>query len=232
MKSVKLFNTPIRIDDDGMVCLTDMWLIAKTRAESGDDRFLCGRDIDSIRPYKFTRLESTVLFISELSKWDLKSHLKTIRGKSGGTYASRYLAYEYAGHIDPAFKVGVYTVLDKFFSGELVSMAGLIAEAHIADRNFEEAAEIVSDSARAMSHWGVGGQKQYFHHKRQEAYARLKIEIPDLPVQKIRKFLPEISQDYGVPVINTVDHDALRLELMLLNQESLARQRFSRRKLI
>ncbi|EFW11073.1 hypothetical protein SSYM_0273 [Serratia symbiotica str. Tucson] len=50
MKKLQLFNHPVRVNDEGMICLTDMWQIAKLRAESGDDEFLGGREITSIRP--------------------------------------------------------------------------------------------------------------------------------------------------------------------------------------
>ncbi|WP_263079246.1 KilA-N domain-containing protein [Endozoicomonas sp. Mp262] len=37
-------------------------------------------------------------------------------GNNAGTWADKLLAYDYAGWIDPEFKVGVYTILDKFFA--------------------------------------------------------------------------------------------------------------------
>ncbi|MCP1065399.1 KilA-N domain-containing protein [Serratia symbiotica] len=105
MKELQLFNHSVRVSDEGMICLTDMWQIAKLRAESGDDKFLVRREINSIRPSQFALLESTSLFIKELAKCDLSTHLKTVRGKHGSTFGSWYVAYEFAGHIDPAFKV-------------------------------------------------------------------------------------------------------------------------------
>ena len=44
---------------------------------------------------------------------------KTTAGKNVGTWSCKLLAYDYAGWIDPDFKVGVYTVLDKYFSDQL-----------------------------------------------------------------------------------------------------------------
>ncbi|MGV2810859.1 KilA-N domain-containing protein [Enterobacter cancerogenus] len=181
MKELKLFDYPVRVNDEGMICLTDMWQIAKLRAEAGDDNFLGGRDINSIRPSQFARLDSTKLFIKELSKCDLSTHLKTVRGKHGGTFGSRYVAYEFAGHIDPAFKVGVYTVVDKFLSGEMVTMASYMAEANMADHIYHEEASVVSDAARTMNYWGVGGRKRHLTVKRQEAYEKLQVKIPGLP---------------------------------------------------
>jgi len=61
------------------------------------------------------------------------------------------VAYEFAGHIDPTFKVGFYTVVDKFLSGEMVTMAS-----YMADHIFHEEASEVSDAARTMNYLGVG----------------------------------------------------------------------------
>jgi hypothetical protein len=175
MKTLTLFNTPVRINDDGMVCLTDMWRIAKARAEAGDNDFLGGRDIENLRPSKFKRLESTQLFIKELSKWDSKAHLETIQGKHGGTFGSRFVAYEFAGHIDPAFKVGVYAVLDNYFSGELISVASYMAEANMAAYTFNQEAAIVSDCARTLNYWGKGGRKAHLLDNKQQAENKLQI---------------------------------------------------------
>lgn len=217
MKKLALFSGTVRVDDDDMVCLTDMWQIAKERAASGDSGFLAGRDIDNVRPVNFLRNPTTSLFLKELVKGEIISPLKTVKGKYGGTYAVRYLAYEYAGYIDPAFKVGVYTVLDKYFSGELISMASYIAEARMADHNFNVEAAVVSEGARVMNFWGLGGRKQYLHQKRQEAYAKLKVIIPDLPAPKKQK-LPLIQHSISIPAVQAMDPEDLRLELILLNQ--------------
>lgn len=184
MKELTLFNTPVRINNDGMICLTDIWQIAKNRVDSGDSKFLSGRDIESIRPSRFIKNAEVKLFINELSKWDSGSHLKAARGNGGGTYGSRFVAYKYAAYIDPAFEVGVYKVVDKYFSGEMVTIASYMAEANLVDHQIKEEASVVSDCARTMNYWGVGGRKQQLLSKRQEAYARLQITLPGLTEAK------------------------------------------------
>lgn len=66
--------------------------------------------------------ESTRGFIRSLEVKTGYPVLKTIKGgKVAGTWADKLVAYKYAGWIDPDFEVGTYTVLDKYFSGELTS---------------------------------------------------------------------------------------------------------------
>jgi len=60
MKELQLFNHPVRVNDEGVICMTDMWQIAKLRTELGDDKFLCERKINSIRPSQFAHFKSKV----------------------------------------------------------------------------------------------------------------------------------------------------------------------------
>lgn len=54
MKSLTLFNQPIRVGEDGMICLTDMWKASgKSDAES---------------PYHYLRNKQTKEFLVELEK--------------------------------------------------------------------------------------------------------------------------------------------------------------------
>lgn len=170
MKELALFNTPVRIDDEKLISITDIWKAAKA----------AGKSVDNLRPTDFLRSPVTRSFINELVKGGESTPFKIIKGRNGGTYVTRFLAYEYAGYIDPAFKVGVYTVLDKFFSGEMVTMASYMAEANMADHILREESAIVSDCARTMNYWGVGGRKRHLVNNRQEAYARLQINVPGL----------------------------------------------------
>lgn len=170
MKELALFDTPVRIDDEKLISITDIWKAAKA----------AGKSVDNLRPTDFLRSPVTRSFINELVKGGESTPFKIIKGRNGGTYVTRFLAYEYAGYIDPAFKVGVYTVLDKYFSGEMVTIASYMADANMADHILREESAVVSDCARTMNYWGVGGRKRYLVNNRQEAYARLQINVPGL----------------------------------------------------
>ncbi len=111
MKNLELCGHNVRVNDDDFVCLTDMW-----KASGGKSKHLAG---------KFINNESTQGFIHALELKTGYPVLKTIKGgRSAGTWADKLVAYKYAGWIDPDFEVGTYTVLEKFFSGELVHQGG------------------------------------------------------------------------------------------------------------
>ncbi len=107
LQMVELFDSPVRIDQDGMVSLTDMWKASGKANKKQPSLFLAN--------------DGTAAFIEVLNaKLGFPSLRKSRGGSDAGTWADKLLAYKYAAWIDPEFEVGVYTVLDKFFSGELV----------------------------------------------------------------------------------------------------------------
>ena len=107
MKEVRLCDKTVRVDDNGMICLTDMW---KASGQS-----------DENQPSYFLRNSKTKAYIQALeAKLQNCSLRKTRGGNTAGTWAHKYIAYDYAGWIDPKFKIGTYTVLDKFFNRELL----------------------------------------------------------------------------------------------------------------
>jgi hypothetical protein len=84
----------VRKDNDGNICLTDLWKLA------GSD--------ENKRPVIWQRHETTIAFcraVSVFLKGDLKSLLKTTRGKSGATWAHTQIALEYAQYLDPNLAV-------------------------------------------------------------------------------------------------------------------------------
>ncbi len=106
MKQVELCGQMVRVDEAGLISLTDMW-----KASGGENKK---------QPSLFLSNHNTKDFIGAL---DLKLGNPSLRiikgGKHAGTWADKLVAYDYAAWIDPKFKIGVYTVLDKFFAGEL-----------------------------------------------------------------------------------------------------------------
>ena len=107
MKTVTLCDMPVRINEQGMVSLTDMW------KASGKE--------NKKQPALFLANDGTSEFIRVLDgKLGNPSLRKNRGGRTSGTWGQKLLAYKYASWIDPEFEVGVYTVLDKFFTGELI----------------------------------------------------------------------------------------------------------------
>ncbi len=104
VKELELCGQMVRVDADGLVSLTDMW-----KASGGEQKN---------KPVFFLTNAKTKEYMDSLEKVGNPTFKKTV-GKNGGTWGCKLLAYDYAGWIDPEFKVGVYAVLDKFFAGEL-----------------------------------------------------------------------------------------------------------------
>lgn len=74
MKAITLFNTPIRVDESGMICLTDMWKASgKSESES---------------PYHYLRNKQTKEFSAELEK-NHESVVFTERGAQASFFALR-----------------------------------------------------------------------------------------------------------------------------------------------
>lgn len=105
MKELTLFNQTIRVTSDNLISLTDMWKAAGRKNKN--------------RPKYFLENSRTVAFIEELAKGGIPPLRIVKGGREAGTWACKYLAYKYAAWIDAAFEVGVYRIIDKFFSGEL-----------------------------------------------------------------------------------------------------------------
>lgn len=106
MKDLEMFDNRIRVDEDKFICLNDLH-----RASGGDPKK---------RPTDFLRNKNTKSFITALNSKVEISTIKIIRGgENSGTWGHKLVCYKYAGFIDADFEVGVYTILDKYFSGEL-----------------------------------------------------------------------------------------------------------------
>ena len=107
MKTLTLCKQNIRVDDYNMISLTDMWKASGCKNQH--------------RPKYYLENAKTLEFIDALkAKGGIPPLKITKGGKHSGTWAHKFVAYDYAGWIDPNFKVGTFTVLDNYFSGELV----------------------------------------------------------------------------------------------------------------
>ncbi|WP_420588252.1 KilA-N domain-containing protein [Bacterioplanoides sp.] len=104
MKSLMLCGHSVRVDDQGLINLNDM------HEASGSRR--------AKEPSKFMRMKDTVEYVSELNTHNL-GHFRSQRGRRGGTWVCKYIAYKYGSWIDKKFEVGVMKVLDAYFSGDL-----------------------------------------------------------------------------------------------------------------
>lgn len=152
MNDLVLFDTNVKVNEDGMISLTDMWEAAKS-AKVGGSSSLAKRDLETLRPAQFLRRPPTKAFIDELSKCVESTHLKSKRGNGGETFAHKLLAYKYAAFIDPAFEVGAYTVLDQYFTGKLEAQASLTTRLEVLTSTLSIGQRHISNPAREMRYW-------------------------------------------------------------------------------
>lgn len=104
MKELMLLDRIVKIDDDDFVCLTDLYKASGCNEKN--------------KPALYLKNDRTKQFIQCL---DLKVGFPTLRtqrgGRAPGTWAHKYVAYDYASWIDPHFKVSIFIVLDAYFNG-------------------------------------------------------------------------------------------------------------------
>lgn len=102
MNTITLFNKTIRQDENGRYCLNDLHKAAMAN----------GYATKNHRPTEFLRSEPVKAFLAELEKVG-ESHIKTTKGRSGGTYTTELVALRYAGWISPKVEVEVYKTFQK-----------------------------------------------------------------------------------------------------------------------
>lgn len=101
-KTITLFEKTIRQDENGRYCLNDLHKAAMANDEATPNH----------RPTEFLRSEPVKEFLGELEKVG-NSHIKTARGRNGGTYATELVALRYAGWISAKVEVEVYKTFQK-----------------------------------------------------------------------------------------------------------------------
>lgn len=106
MKELMLCNHPVRVDDQGYFCLTDIW---KGLGSA-----------NKIRPKYFFENDKTQEYVRHLEKGG-NPPFYIAKGRKGGTYAHRKLCYEFAGWAKTEYKDFVYELLDSYYIGNLIT---------------------------------------------------------------------------------------------------------------
>ncbi|MGC0869519.1 UNVERIFIED_ORG: KilA domain-containing protein [Pantoea agglomerans] len=164
MKALKLCDTPVRVDREGMICLTDMWKASgKSESES---------------PYHYLRNKQTKEFLAELEK-NHESVVFTERGVKGGTYGGKFVAYDYAAWLNPGFKYAAYKVLDDYFTGQLQHKNSLSAQLNIKCHEFDQKKDMASFCGSGLASWRF--TKPVLLAEIHSLANQLQITIPGLP---------------------------------------------------
>lgn len=151
----------VRVDDAGRYSLNDLHAAAVVNGEA----------TESQRPNKFIRSASVKRFVAALNSRRQKSRLEqnqSLRvvngGDEKGVWADELLAIRYAAWIKPEFEISVYETFREAMLSGISNMTRLNRlDLLIADRKKE-----VSECARTMNRWGVGGEKNTLDSVRQK----------------------------------------------------------------
>ncbi|MDJ7444917.1 KilA-N domain-containing protein [Salmonella enterica] len=151
----------VRVDDAGRYSLNDLHVAAVANGEA----------TESQRPSVFLRSAQIKRFVKALEAKALKSaseQNQPLRIKKGGeetgAWGVELLAIRYAAWIKPEFEISVYGTFREAMLSGISNMTRLNRlDLLIADRKKE-----VSECARTMNRWGVGGEKNTLDAVRQK----------------------------------------------------------------
>ena len=143
----------VRVDKAGRYNLNDLHSAAVVKGEA----------TESQRPSKFIRSASVKRFVKALDGRGQKSTLEqyqSLRVINGGTeqgvWGVELLAIRYAAWINPDFEISVYET----FREAVLTGLGNMNRLNRLDLLIAHESQEISDCARKMNRWGIGGRKK------------------------------------------------------------------------
>ncbi|MBV6817521.1 KilA-N domain-containing protein [Rahnella sp. PD12R] len=150
----------VRVDSEGRYNLNDLHAAAVIKGEA----------TESQRPSKFIRSAAIKRFVRALDSRGQKSPLEQYQslrvingGMEQGVWGVELLAIRYAAWINPEFEISVYET----FREAVLSGIGNMTRLNRLDLLIANETKAVSESARTMNRWGVGGRKQMLNETRE-----------------------------------------------------------------
>lgn len=137
----------VRVDHDGRYSLNDLHAAAVMKGEANESQ----------RPGEFLKSRQIKRFIRALSDATKIASVKTIRGgKEQGSWGLELIAIRYAAWLNPMFEIRVYNTFREAVLNGVSNMTRL----NRLDLLIANETKEVSNCAKTMNKWGVGGRKQ------------------------------------------------------------------------
>ncbi|MCC3720540.1 KilA-N domain-containing protein [Rouxiella badensis] len=143
----------VRVDREGRYNLNDLHAAAVIKGEATEQQ----------RPSQFLRSAQVKRFLKALKSKVQKSTLEQIQplnvirgGDNPGVWGVELLAIRYAAWINPVFEISVYET----FREAVLNGIGNMTRLNRLDLLIANESKEVSESARKMNRWGVGGRKR------------------------------------------------------------------------
>lgn len=171
--TVSVNGVCVRIDEEGRYNLNDLHAAAVANGEA----------TESQRPSVFLRSAQIKRFVKALETKAQKSALETNQplrvikgGDEPGVWGVELLAIRYAAWIKPEFEIEVYDVFRTVVCLGVSAMSHLNKLDHIINTETQE----ISQCARKMARWGVGGRKQILLTARKRMIDEIQMYLPGL----------------------------------------------------
>jgi hypothetical protein len=169
LPTVSINGISVRIDELGRYNLNDLHSAAVANGEASEEQ----------RPSQFLRSRQVKRFVQTLSK----VHICTLEqnqplsvnhgGDNQGTWAHELIAIRYAAWINPEFEIHVYSKFKDAVLGRLDSLSQL----NRLDLLIETETTEISNCARKMNRWGVGGRKKTLSYTREKVAEKVQLTL-------------------------------------------------------
>ncbi|ENG6259394.1 KilA-N domain-containing protein [Yersinia enterocolitica] len=165
--TVSVNGVSVRIDEEGRYNLNDLHAAAVAE----------GNATESQRPGEFLKTKQVRLFVQALSDAKKIASVKTIKGGSQqGSWGLELVAIRYAAWLNPLFEIKVYETFQMLVRKGFDAMSHLNKLDHIINTETQE----ISQCARKMARWGVGGRKQILLTARKRMIDEIQMYLPGL----------------------------------------------------
>lgn len=158
--TVVVNGVSVRVDADGRYNLNDLHVAAVARGEASESQ----------RPSNFIKSATIKRFAHELSEATKVASVKIIKGGlESGIWGLELVAIRYAAWLSPKFEIRVYNTFRDVVLNGLSSMMRL----NKLDLVIESETKEISQCAKRMNQWGVGGRKQLLKLARERMLAEI-----------------------------------------------------------
>ncbi|WP_265497290.1 KilA-N domain-containing protein [Providencia rustigianii] len=164
---VSVNGVSVRVDNEGRYNLNDFHAAA----------IMDGKVTESQRPGVFLKSRQISRFVQALSDATKSASVKVIKGGlNQGTWAMELVVIRYAAWLKPEFEILVYNTFKDAARKGLDVMAKLNKLDHVINTE----AKNVSNCARTMANWGVGGRKQLLLTARERVVKEAQMYLPNI----------------------------------------------------
>lgn len=164
---VSVNGVSVRVDNEGRYNLNDFHAAA----------MMDGKATESQRPGVFLKSRQISRFVQTLSDATKSASVKVIKGGlNQGTWAMELVVIRYAAWLKPEFEILVYNTFKDAARKGLDVMAKLNKLDHVINTETKN----VSNCARTMANWGVGGRKQLLLTARERVVKEAQMYLPNI----------------------------------------------------